>query len=135
MFSVCYAGLTESMEISKQGVIVQQEKIKVIAENVANVNNPKKKNGELYQRKDVKVSKSKIGGVRVDGIYQESRPSIKVYDPSHPEADDKGFVHYPDISVAKEMADLAYSQKAYEANTTVYNTAKAMAQNMISIGK
>lgn len=133
--SALFAGLQESMEISKQGVLVQQEKIKVIAENVANVNNPKKKGGKLYQRKDIKVIQSKIGGVKVDKIYQENKPSITVYDPAHPDADDRGFVHYPDISVAKEMADLAYSQKVYEANTTVYNTAKSMAQTMINIGK
>nr|MBN2276251.1 flagellar basal body rod protein FlgC [candidate division Zixibacteria bacterium] len=56
-----------------------------------------------------------------------------VYDPSHPEADQDGFVKMPDVEVVTEMVDMLASSRAYEANTMAISAAKDMAKNALEI--
>ena len=56
-----------------------------------------------------------------------------VYDPTHPDANEEGFVAYPQIQVAREMVDLISASRAYEANITALNTAKAMNKKALEI--
>ena len=63
-------------------------------------------------------------------------PNMKknvVYDPSHPDADENGFVVYPDINELEEMVDLMDAGRAFEANTTVINAAKSMLMKSLEI--
>lgn len=65
-------------------------------------------------------------GVNVAEIREDSRPPKLVYDPSHPDADEKGYVAMPNINVVKEMADMIAATRAYEANVTAFNATKSM---------
>ncbi len=56
-----------------------------------------------------------------------------VYDPSHPDADDEGYVKMPDIEVINEMVDMMSASRAYEANTLAISAAKGMAKNALDI--
>ncbi len=56
-----------------------------------------------------------------------------VYDPSHPEADEEGYVKMPDIEVINEMVDMMAASRAYEANTVAISAAKNMAKNALDI--
>jgi flagellar basal-body rod protein FlgC len=56
-----------------------------------------------------------------------------VYDPSHPDADDKGYVRMPDIEVINEMVDMMAASRAYEANTVAIAAAKKMAKDALDI--
>ena len=67
-------------------------------------------------------------GVRVAEIREDTRPPKLVHDPSHPDADENGYVAMPNINVVKEMADMIAATRAYEANVTAFNAMK----NMIS---
>lgn len=67
-------------------------------------------------------------GVRVAEIREDSRPPKLVYNPSHPDADENGYVAMPNINVVQEMADMIAATRAYEANVTAFNATK----NMIS---
>lgn len=67
-------------------------------------------------------------GVRVAEIREDSRPPKLVYDPSHPDAGEDGYVAMPNVNVVKEMADMIAATRAYEANVTAFNATK----NMIS---
>ena len=58
-----------------------------------------------------------------------------VYDPSHPDADENGYVTYPNVNVVTEMTNLIDASRAYEANTTAFKAAKSIAQSGLSIGK
>lgn len=131
---ICYADIESSMRISRSGVKVQQTKMQIIAENIANVHTTRTSEGGPYRRKDITVAETK-DGIRVKKIYRDRKNLIRVYDPGHPDADKNGFVYYPNVNVTKELTDMAYSQKIYEANVVVYNTAKQMAQTIINIGK
>ncbi|HOV91743.1 MAG TPA: flagellar basal body rod protein FlgC [Candidatus Kapabacteria bacterium] len=56
-----------------------------------------------------------------------------VYDPSHPDADNKGYVHYPNINIVTEMVEMITAQRAFEANTTMIEAAKNIARNSLEI--
>ncbi len=65
-------------------------------------------------------------GVEVAEIREDSRPPKLVYDPSHPDADENGYVAMPNINIVKEMADMISATRAYEANATAFNAMKSM---------
>ena len=57
------------------------------------------------------------------------------YDPSHPDADENGYVSYPNVNTVTEMTNLIDATRAYEANTTAFEASKSMARTGLSIGK
>jgi len=57
-----------------------------------------------------------------------------VYDPSHPDADENGYVMYPNVNIITEMTNLIDASRSYEANATAFDAAKAMAQQGLQIG-
>ena len=59
----------------------------------------------------------------------------RVYDPSHPDADEEGYVEYPNVDITTEIVDLMAASRAYQANVTVIQTAKTMAQAALDIGR
>jgi flagellar basal-body rod protein FlgC len=65
-------------------------------------------------------------GVAVSEIREDSRPPRMVYDPSHPDADAKGYVAMPNINVVQEMTDMISATRTYEANVTAFNATKSM---------
>ena len=58
-----------------------------------------------------------------------------VYDPSHPDANEEGYVEYPNVTTVQEMTDLIDASRSYEANITAFNAAKNMALRALDIGK
>jgi flagellar basal-body rod protein FlgC len=56
-----------------------------------------------------------------------------VYDPTHPDADEEGFVKMPDVDIVREMVDMMAASRAYEANTNVIAAAKQMANDALDI--
>ena len=74
------------------------------------------------------------GGVRVDEIYEAENGVKTVYDPSHPDADENGYVTYPNVNVVQEMTDLIDASRSYEANISAFNASKSMASKGLSIG-
>ncbi len=65
-------------------------------------------------------------GVNVAEIREDSRPPRMIYDPSHPDADENGYVDMPNINVVEEMTDMIAATRAYEANVTAFNALKGM---------
>jgi len=127
-------GIEKALDTSSKAIIVQQARMQIIAENIANINTTKTANGKPYRRKDV-IIKETTESVKIAGVYEDKEPFLKVYDPGHPDADKQGFVYYPNISISREMTDMAYTSKVYDANIAVYNAAKNMAQAIINLGK
>ncbi|MCX6827261.1 MAG: flagellar basal body rod protein FlgC [candidate division Zixibacteria bacterium] len=79
-------------------------------------------------RDDMEVSKAE--GKEVEDPASSFR---MVYDPGHPEADEKGYVKMPDVEIVNEMVDMISASRAYEANTTAILSAKEMAKNALDI--
>ena len=59
----------------------------------------------------------------------------KVYDPTHPDADDDGYVLYPNVNIVTEMTNLIDASRAYEANTTAFEASKKMAQQGLAMAQ
>lgn len=73
------------------------------------------------------VAEENIGsGVKVASIEKDNSPLRMVYDPSHPDADEKGYVAMPNVNVVEEMVDMITATRAYEANATAFNATKQM---------
>jgi len=71
--------------------------------------------------------------VEVLGIVQDQSPDRLVFDPGNPDADARGYVHYPNINVVKEMVDMMAAARAYEANVTAIREARQMTTATLSL--
>jgi flagellar basal-body rod protein FlgC len=127
-------GIEKSLDISTSGLLVSQARMQIIAENIANVNTTSTSVGGPYKRKDL-ILKDAPDGVAIQEVVQDNSSGVRVYDPGHPDADKQGFVFYPNVNMTREMTDMAYTSKIYDANIAVYNMTKNMAQALINLGK
>ncbi|NLL00944.1 MAG: flagellar basal body rod protein FlgC [Clostridiales bacterium] len=138
------------MNISASGMTAQRLRMDIISQNIANVNTTRDENGEAYRRKAVVFSEKDatpfqevfmktagvIGnGVKVSKIVEDKKAMRSVYDPTHPDADDNGYVTYPNVNVVQEMTDLIDATRSYEANVTAFNATKNMALKGLEVGK
>lgn len=114
----------------------------VIANNIANANTTHTPGGGAFKRQlvvfgqkpgssdetsaDGDVAAGGQGGVEVLGIAQDTTPDRLVFDPSNPDADPRGYVHYPNVSVVKEMVDMMAASRAYEANVSAITESRNM---------
>lgn len=73
------------------------------------------------------------GGVRVAGIVQDQTEGPLVYDPGHPDADQNGYVRMPNVNITDEMVELMTARRLYDANATVFQSAKSMLRRAIDI--
>ena len=75
-------------------------------------------------------------GVKVGGLYEDNVTEMnKVYDPSHPDADENGYVLYPNVNIVTEMTNMIDASRAYEANATAFSATKDMALNGLNVGQ
>lgn len=72
-------------------------------------------------------------GVMVESITEADNPTRIVYDPSHPDADERGYVELPNVNVVEEMVNMVNATRTYEANATIAQTTKAMIQSALNI--
>ena len=134
-------GLFQSFDISASGMTAERFRIDTIAENIANVNTTRTENGEPYRRKIVTFAEKDL--TPFSKYYQSSRARAvgngvnftMEYDPSHPDADENGYVRYPNVNTVTEMTNLIDASRAYEANTTAFNASKSMIQAALKIGQ
>lgn len=140
-----------AMDISASGMTAQRIRTDIISQNIANVNTTRDENGEAYRRKTVvfqekpsdsfnnylSVAASSIGnGVKVSQIVEDYDTEMTlVYDPSHPDANEEGYVEYPNVNTVTEMTNLIDASRAYEANVTAFNATKSMTTQALQIGK
>ena len=98
----------------------QRYRMDIISENVANANTTRTEDGTPYRRKVVTFTEKNEGvsfgnvfktasdrytgrGVKVDAVYEDTWTEMnKVYDPSHPDADENGYVYYPNVNIVTE---------------------------------
>ena len=75
-------------------------------------------------------------GVKVTSVYEDTSTDMeRVYDPSHPDADENGYVMMPNVDLVKETVDGMAATRSYEANITAFNAIKMMSQKALEIGK
>lgn len=119
---------------------VQSERVRVIAQNMANADTAPSKPGELpYTRKTITFKNQldrEVGEklVQVDKIEQDtSKDYVMKYMPGHPAADADGYVMMPNVTSLIEMMDMREASKSYEANLNMYTQTRDMASKTIDI--
>lgn len=133
-------GMFDSMRISASGLSAERLRMDIISANVANVQTTRTEDGGPYVRKvavfkEVLDKAGNCKGISAVGIEEDTSELEKVYDPTHVDADEDGYVTMPNVNILNEMADLIASSRAYEANTTVISTTKNMYLKALEIGK
>ena len=134
-----------AFNVNASGMTAQRYRMDIISENVANASTTRTADGTPYRRKvvtftekDTQTSFSRVlghasagytgSGVKVDRVYEDTETEMnKVYDPSHPDADEDGYVLYPNVNIVTEMTNLIDASRAYEANATAFSASKSMA--------
>ena len=92
------------------------------------------KTGNLLINANVALNQGIVtGGVQVEQIYEREDGIKTIYDPSHPDADEDGYVDLPNINIVEEMVDMIAASRAYEANATVAENVKTMMQSAMNI--
>ena len=131
--------LYKSMAVSAAGMKAQGTRLKVIAENIANVNTTAETPGDLpYRRKVVTFQNALdrqmgVDTVRVAKIDVDKKDFERRYDPSHPSADADGYVLMPNVNTVIEAMDMREAQRTYEANLNAIDSARQMLSRTIDI--
>lgn len=131
--------LNDITAISGAALRAQRERIKVIAENIANAGTTPDAPGQKpYQRQIItfKDEYDKATGsylVKTNGVRKDPTDFIKKYDPSHPAADAQGYVMTPNVNPLVEMMDMGDANRAYQANLGVIEASRSMVQHTISL--
>ncbi|MHC4660979.1 MAG: flagellar basal body rod protein FlgC [Planctomycetota bacterium] len=121
-----------ALDISASALRAQRIRQTIIANNIANANTTKDPvTDEPYRRKEVIFQtgvpqKGMGGGVHVASIMPDESPFKEIYNPSHPEADERGIVRMPNVNVVIEMVDMISASRSYEANVTAMDATKSM---------
>jgi flagellar basal-body rod protein FlgC len=122
--------LTASMRASAAGMRIQNERLKIIAQNIANSNTTGQTPGaDPYRRKTIFVKngyddKQKADVVQVDRIRTDKSDFALRYEPNHPAADEQGYVKYPNVDTTIENIDAKEAQRTFEANLNALQIAK-----------
>ena len=136
-----------SLEISASGLYAQRKRMDVIAGNLANIETIRTATGEPYRRKMVMMSPKPLGqdfnealqsrlvGVQIDEVVEDSSPFKKVYNPSHPDADDSGYLHKPNIDLIAETTNMMMARRAFEANLAAIKATRQMAVKALELGR
>ncbi len=115
-------------DIAVSGMRAQRVRMTVIANNLANAHTTRTPGGggafvrqvPIFRGERIRHGAAKeLVGVRVKNVVADPSPLRSVYDPAHPDANEEGYVNYPNIDTAVEMANLIAAQRAYEANMAV----------------
>jgi flagellar basal-body rod protein FlgC len=132
-------GISDTLHISASGMQAQAERLRVVAENIANAGSTSDvPGGEPYRRKMVvfqNVLDKEMGTnlVKVGKRVLDKSEFIKKYQPYHPAADEQGYVLYPNVNSIIEMMDMREARRGYEANLNVIEMAKAMLSQTINL--
>lgn len=143
-----------SFNINASGMTAQRYRMDILSENLANADTTRTADGTPYRRKVVTFEErgDRVGlfssflgsaskrynkqGVKVSQVTEDTWTPMKmVYDPSHPDADENGYVTYPNVSVVTEMTNLIDASRSYEANATAFNASKTIAMKGLDMGQ
>ena len=152
-----------TLGIASSGLSAQRQRLETIASNIANAETTRTEDGTPYRRRIVRMEAGNpqsqpfelapggpppvpssfrlpsgaplepLEGVRVAAVEEDVSEGALVYDPGHPDADEAGYVRMPNVRLTDEMIDMLDARRVYEANATVFQSAKAMLRRALDI--
>jgi flagellar basal-body rod protein FlgC len=150
-------GFFDGYNVASSGMSAQRTRINVVSANIANAKTTHTAEGGPYKKQqvvfeDVLIANANkktnlndmettnsinsdisLRGVGVKSIIQSDAKPVMKYDPTHPDANEQGYVAYPDINPVIEMVDLIEAMRSYEANVTSFNTHKNIDSKTLEI--
>ena len=146
-------GIFDSFDINASGLTAQRYRMDIISQNLANANTTRTADGTPYVRKVVTFTEkdsqtpfSKVlnsatdhyswTGVKVSSESEDTwTPMNTVYEPSNPDADENGYVTYPNVNTVTEMTNLIDASNSYQANATAFTASKDIASRGLQMGQ
>lgn len=141
----------DAINTSSAALSAQRLRMNLISGNLANLNTTRTNAGGPYRRKEAVFATQPLSSsfekiladrqnrhlstVRVVGVVEDRNPPVMKYDPSHPDADQNGYVAMPNINLMEEMVNMISASRSYEANVTALKAAKDMALKALEIGR
>jgi flagellar basal-body rod protein FlgC len=143
--------LLSGMRVSSSGMAAQRMRMNTISSNIANINTTRTPEGGPYRRKDVVFEampdarsfgeilitqpQKDVARVQVTDVTVDRKAPLLKYEPDHVDADENGYVAYPNINLMEEMANMIQATRAYEANVSAMNATKDMAMTSLELGR
>jgi flagellar basal-body rod protein FlgC len=131
--------------VAGSAMTAQNQRLNVVASNLANADSAVTSNGQPYKAKQVLFMSipSAAGfdpnnaatGVKVSRVLEDQSPMKLIYEPTHPMANEEGFVTMPNVNVVEEMVDMISASRSYQNNVDMMNTAKTLLLKTLSIGQ
>lgn len=142
-------------DIAGTGMNAQSLRLNTTASNLANAQSASSSVNEVYrsrqpvfaaiQQDAMRASVTEgtysdnevdaAAGVKVLGIVESDAPLQRRYEPTHPKADDEGYVYYPNVNPVEEMANMIAASRSFQMNVEVMNSAKQMVQRVLTLGQ
>ena len=139
------------LRVSSSGMTAQRRRMNAISSNIANINTTRTPEGGPYRRKSVQLEampdaksfadmmltnpQKHVNRVQVTDVVSDRSAPLLKYEPDHPEADENGYVAYPNINLMIEMADMIQANRIYDANVSSLNATKDMALKALELGR
>ncbi|MDC0932350.1 flagellar basal body rod protein FlgC [Arcobacteraceae bacterium] len=145
----------DGYNIATSGMSAQRTRINMVSSNIANAQTTHTTDGGPYKKQNVvfeeillnstkdnspkksseKMDSLSLRGVAVKEIIDSKDEAILKYEPDHPDANNEGYVAYPNINPVIEMVDLIEAMRSYEANVSAFTTQKEMDTKTLDIIK
>ncbi|MCB0361544.1 MAG: flagellar basal body rod protein FlgC [Bdellovibrionales bacterium] len=142
---------SKAMRVSASGLTAQRMRMNTISSNIANINTTETPEGGPYRRKDVVFEAipdarnfgeivtsqpdQNLQRVQVTDVAVDRKAPLLKYEPDHPDANEQGYVAYPNINLMEEMANMIQATRSYEANVSAMQATKDMALSALEIGR
>jgi len=138
------------LKISSSGMAANKKRMATVSSNIANAQVTRTAEGGPYRKKEVVFGsepardsfaeilegevEEQAQTVHATEVISTDKPPILKYEPNHPDANEQGYVAYPDVNTVEEMANMISASRAYEANMSAFQTTKGMALKALEIG-
>ncbi|HEY0880577.1 MAG TPA: flagellar basal body rod protein FlgC [Archangium sp.] len=140
------ADFLTALQISGSALSAQRTRVNIASSNLANAESTRGPDGQPYKRHDPVLEatrfEAELGsaqpiseGVKVAEVVEDQSPGKRVYLPGHPDADQDGFVTFPNVNPLHETVNLLTASRSYEANASAVDTLKSMAQRALDIAR
>jgi flagellar basal-body rod protein FlgC len=137
--------LSAAIRASASALHAERTRVEVAVSNMANAGSTRGPNGEPYRRRDVVLETAETSpfadalgdavGVKVAGVIEDRAPFQPHFEPTHPDADENGYVSLPNVDPQTEMVDMMGASRAYQANLAAINIIRDMLQKALELGK
>jgi flagellar basal-body rod protein FlgC len=126
--------------IAGSAMTAQSKRLNVVASNIANAESTSGPDGQPYRSKQLQFMADPIAGtlatgVKVTNVVEDKGPPKLIYNPSHPLANDKGYVAMPNVNVVDEMVNMLSASRSYQTNADTMNAAKSMLLKTLTLGQ